>query len=279
MAKDDGIGGGGAGVEVTDDAEVEERFFPEPNTEVEEGEETVPKWMEGLDDETREWAEKKGIKDEAALVKSFREAERMGMSAKSELAEERRQREELEQFLASQQNGAGQQNGGQSADDKLLATVAQIGAAYDEGQITAADAEVLRAQAYREMVREENESAVSKATAPLAAQQQTDALERAVFEMSQRYADFEEVSQDVVSLLNTHPAFKDNPTFRDSAAGIEAAYGMVQSRREQDRAAEREKAQNAETLNVGGRGRQGMSAEEVIKRRIASAGTRPNDGF
>lgn len=277
MAKDDGIGGGGDGPQVVDEAEVEERFFPEPNTDV-EGEETIPAWMEGLDDETREWVSQKGIKDPAAALKSYREAEKLALSSRSELADERRAREELEQFLANQPQAVQQQNG-RGADDEFLSTIAQIGAAYDEGQIDSAQAEVLRGQAYRQMMTDAIAAETAKATAPLAAQQQTDALERAVFDMSQRYADFEEVSQDVVGLLNTHPAFKDNPAFRDSPAGIEAAYGMVQSRREQDRAAEREKAQNAETLNVGGRGRQGMSAEEVIRRRIASAGTRPNDGF
>lgn len=276
---EDGLGTAADELESAD-GEIEQRFFPEPNDEGETtgDEEKIPEWMAGLDEETREWATKAGVKDPAAAVRSMREAQRTVTQAREEAARERQRAEQVEAYLSRQGGQPTGQPTGQQATDAYVERVAQIGQAYDEGQINSAQAEVLRLEAYREMMREDRDAAVRAAVEPIAGKQQEAELERAAYEMSRRYSDFEDLSGDVIRLLNEHAAFRD-PAFRDSAAGIEAAYGIVQSQRAQERAIESERASRAETLNSGSRGRTSKSAEQAIRERIANAHHRPNDGL
>jgi hypothetical protein len=198
-------------------------------------------------------------------------------AAQNELAAERQAREEMEQYLAKQPAAAPAPGSPEAMSfaDKLQI----IGQAYDEGNIDSATAERLRAEAYEQRLAEEIETRVGAATEPLVSANRKAELERAVFEMGETFPDFHDLSHDAIAVMNNttdYPVFRD-PAFRDSKAGIQAAFGIAHSLKESRQAAEN--ARVPETLNSGSRGRQSISAEETIKRMIGAGGSRVSDGI
>ena len=273
MADDDGLGGGAVETP-TEDEEVETGHFPVANDE-DEGEDSLPAWLQGADEDLVAYATGKGLKDPASALRSMRESEKSMREAMNQLAQERQAREEQEQYAARLESGGSQSqqgDGEMTFEDQMVV----IDQAFAEGQIDETTSARLRAEAINRHVDSMLEQRIGEATRPLVTANQKAELERAAFDMTQRYPNFADMSDDVVQILNTEPAFKD-PAFRDSAAGVEAAFGIAASRRAAQEATERARA--PETLNSGSRTRQGPTAEETIKRMIATGGRRPNDGI
>jgi hypothetical protein len=245
---------------------------PSGATERESEESTAPEWLTGADEETIKYVASRGWdKDPSGLIKSQREAERALRAEQQARADMERELAEIRHAVESGQITP-YDGGGQGDEDPF--GIAAVAAAYENGEISAAQmlqhAFVAGLQANQQILQEQ----LGQAMEPVVQHQTAATLERTAAEIAAAYPDFNELSDEVLQLIERQPAKYGDPE------GMWAAYGLVKSRRQVKEAAERRRAEGAETLDAGSRGQQqAVAASEAIRKELAQAYQRPDDGL
>lgn len=282
-ANDDGLGGvvDDFDEKLGDESDVEE-FFPEPADDDESGEETVDPygWAAG-DPELREYAEKKGLRDPAAALKSYREAESRMRQTESELAREREMREMAEQeaIRASQQSYQGNGQQPQDPDSTLEQTLVAIENAYENGEINGQQRALANAQAtmqyqhaIRDQIRSEVISSVDQQYAPVADRYIATEMRQVNNKMLEQYG--KPIGERATRIMSER-------SLPNSADGIQMAYEIAAGQYYAERRGESMRQRQAETIDGGGRVpmRKGPSAQDIMRERIMNAGRKVDDGL
>lgn len=231
-----------------------------------------PEWLANADDDTIRLAASRGWdRDPVKAIESQREAERA-------LRAEQQARAELEQEVAELREAieSGRvvpPGAGGVADDDPFGLVS-VGNAYENGEISMAQvlqhAFAAGVQANQQIVQEQ----LGQAIEPVVQHQTAATLERTAAEIAAAYPDFNDLSDEVLQLIERQPAKYGDPE------GMWAAYGLVKSRRQVKEASERRRAEGSETLDAGSRGQQqAIAASEAIRKELAQAYNRPDDGL
>lgn len=271
--------------------DTEEGFVPERNDEP-EGQPLA--WLQGADEETIKYASGKKWANATDAAKSAREAETRMRKLEGEAAEERRQREALEQYLANLDRGgngngqaappAGQQE--PNLDALLENAYSAIDAQYDSGKIDGAEAGRMRAQVLSEYTRRSREQMMGEVAqmigarvSPVSQRLIREDVDRAVGELHDTNPEYSAEALEVLESLEKMGMPAEVAQFlHGTPFGAQFAYGQVALRHMKAEAEEKRRA--PETLNAGSRGRvQGVDVGEIIKKRIMGAAPSANDGL
>ena len=226
----------------------------------------APSWLADADDETRKWAQAKGWKSPADLLKSARELE-------STLGKERAGRTKAEQDAAElvqmyQQAIAPASGKGATDDDPYQ--IQQLGELMEAGEVTAAQAlGYMVKEVMPDLIRREAGNLIQ----PVAAKTEMRDLKDTAAELEATYPDFRDISEEVISLMRREPE-----EYRGSK-GMKRAYAMVKADRDAKAARESRNTQRAETIDRGAIGVSTKDAEAAIRERIRGAGSRYDDGI
>jgi hypothetical protein len=220
---------------------------------------SAPDWLEGVDDELREWATSKGIKDPVEALKHYRGAEKgMNEAQRAAAQMEGRVAELMERSQAADQ-GQGPQL---TREEQEIATYVERAASlYDEGKIETQEFAYAMMNAGRAQARLDTEASIGQRVAPVEQKQASDSMTAAARELSATYDDFEGLSDEVMGLINKNPQLYASPE------GMRAAYGLVKAGKDREAAAEARKAAKTETLTDSSRS--DASAQEASAAIIA----------
>lgn len=222
-------------------------------------------WLDGADDDTLEYVKGKGWKDPATAIKSAREAERVmrQAEARAEAAERRQQ-----QITEALQAAAGAGRGVPEQQDPYQ--IAQVAEAMEQGEISMAQGmQYLFSQVVPHMANEVAQRAVQ----PVQTYQQTGELERTAQELASTYEDFNELSDEVLKMIEQDPHQFNSPR------GMKAAYGLARAEKDRRMAAQRQRTQRAETIDRGSLGQSVKPAHDAIRDAIEKARPRHDDGL
>lgn len=110
--------------------------------------------------------------------------------------------------------------------------------------------------------------------APIQQQHVEQQLNEAITEIQATYGDdFQDLSSDVVAIINQDPATYNSPQ------GVWAAYGLARAARDRQSALQQAARRKADTLEGGASHAPQVDAGEEILKRIMSAGPAGNDGL
>lgn len=237
------------------------RFAPKGQ---EGDEDRIPDWQAQLAEDERAYLAGKRWNSPADIVKAQREAEAALRRAQDEAAHYRQMLESIPQLP-----GQAGENGQQRLTPEL------IGQAYDAGEISGPQMVALLDQLAQERIEERIGQFAAERVEPGIQWMHWNELQRTAAEMRQTYPDFNDLSQDVLAMIER------NPELYNSAEGMRAAYGLVRAERDAQQAAERARASQAEMLGAGGRGpaQREQDAAEAIRQAIENVGRRLDDGI
>lgn len=204
-------------------------------------------WLEGADDETREYAASKGWdKDPSGAIKAHREATQALTESRQNLA---RMEGRLSQLEQERQAGAAPAGPQQSPEEQQIGAYLRHHAElYEQGQIDTAQWAEVQAQVNRAYAQLDAEAAVAARTAPIEQKITSDSMATAAKELADQYGEeFTEHSDEVLELINRHK------NIYGSVEGMHAAFGLVQARKHRAQAEQNRRAARTETLTQSAR--------------------------
>lgn len=144
---------------------------------------------------------------------------------------------------------------------------------HDEAKVMQFIAEQSAQQAEQRLLAQVD-ARLGEYLAPIQQQQVEQQLNEAITEIQATYGeDFQELSADVVAIINQDPMTYNSPQ------GVWAAYGLARAARDRQDAMQQAARRRADTLEGGASHAPQVDAGEEILKRIMSAGPAGNDGL